>query len=51
VAASPQFVAEIKDKTGPLEKAWVDKAKAKGVDGQAALDALRSEIAALGKKS
>jgi TRAP-type transport system periplasmic protein len=49
VNASAQFVAEIKDKTAPLEKAWFDKAKAKGVDGAAALAALRSEIGALAK--
>ncbi len=50
VVASPQFVAEIKEKTAPLEKAWFDKAKAKGVDGPAALAALRAEIASLSKK-
>ena len=45
VTASPQFVAEIKSKTLGLEKAWADKAKAKGLDGEAALKALRAEIA------
>ena len=50
VVASPQFVAEIKEKTAPLEKAWFDKAKAKGVDGPATLAALRAEIASLSKK-
>lgn len=50
VVASPQFVAEIKEKTAPLEQAWFDKAKAKGVDGPAALAALRAEIASLSKK-
>ena len=50
VVASPQFVAEIKAKTAPLEQAWFEKAKTKGVDGPAALAALRSEIAALSKK-
>ena len=34
VTASPQFVAEIKSQAPTaLEKAWIDKAKAKGVDG------------------
>ena len=44
VTASPQFVAEIKSRTDGLEKAWVDKAKAKGVDGAAVLRAVRAEI-------
>ncbi len=47
VTASPQFIAEIKSKTAPLEQAWYDKVKAKGGDGQAMLSALRSEIATL----
>lgn len=46
VNASPAFVAEIKDKTSGLEKAWFDKVKAKGADGPALLAALRQEIAA-----
>jgi TRAP-type transport system periplasmic protein len=50
VVASPQFLAEIKEKTAPLEKAWADKVKAKGVDGPALLTTLRSEIATLSKK-
>ncbi len=45
VTASPAFVAEIKDKTSGLEKAWFDKVKAKGADGPALLAALRKEIA------
>lgn len=45
VNASPAFVAEIKARTAGLEKAWTDKAKAKGLDGVAALAALRAEIA------
>ena len=44
--ASPAFVAEIKAKTGGLEKAWIDKVKAKGADGAALLAELRKEIAA-----
>ena len=51
VAASPQLVAEIKAKTDPLEREWVEKkAKPKGVDGDAVLKALRAEIASLQKK-
>ena len=45
MTASPQFIAEIKSRTGKLEQAWADKAKAKGLDGAAALAALRAEIA------
>ena len=45
VMANPAFVAEIKSRTAGLEKAWTDKAKAKGLDGVAALAALRAEIA------
>jgi TRAP-type C4-dicarboxylate transport system substrate-binding protein len=51
VTASPQLVGEIKAKTDPLEREWVEKkAKPKGVDGDAVLKALRAEIAALQKK-
>jgi hypothetical protein len=50
VIASPQFIAEIKSRTEGLEKAWIDKVKAMGVDGAAVLAALRTEIAALDKK-
>ena len=37
------------DQTDALEKAWIEKAKAKGVDGAAVLAALRAEIAAVKK--
>jgi len=51
VTAGPQLIAEIKSKTDPLEKEWIEKkAKPKGVDGAAVLKALRAEIAALSKK-
>ena len=46
VTASPAFIAEIKAKTGGLEKAWIDKVKGRGVDGAAVLADLRKEIAA-----
>jgi TRAP-type C4-dicarboxylate transport system substrate-binding protein len=42
--ASPAFIEEIRKSTAPLEQAWIDKAKAKGVDGAAVLAALRAEI-------
>jgi hypothetical protein len=42
--ASPQFVTEIKSRTEGLEKAWIDKVKAKGVDGAAVLSAVRAEL-------
>lgn len=45
VTASAGFIAEIKGKTGGLEKAWIDKVKAKGADGAAILADLRKEIA------
>jgi TRAP-type C4-dicarboxylate transport system substrate-binding protein len=49
--ASPQLLAEIRAKTSGLEREWVEKkARPKGVDGAAALAALRAEIAALQKK-
>ena len=44
VTASPQFVAEVKSRTDGLEKAWIDKVKAKGVDGAAVLRAVRAEL-------
>jgi len=42
--ASPALVAEIRKATGPLEQAWIGRAKAKGVDGAAVMSALRAEI-------
>ena len=50
VNADPQLVADIKARTAGLEKDWIDKVKAKGVDGKAIVDALRAEIAALRKR-
>jgi TRAP-type C4-dicarboxylate transport system substrate-binding protein len=44
VTASPQFVAEIKSRTSGLEKAWIEKAKAKGADGAAILKAIHAEL-------
>lgn len=42
---SPAFQAELKRVLAPVEEEWVAEATAKGVDGKAALAALRSEIA------
>ena len=48
--ASPELVAEIKAKTDPLEKAWYDQAKAKGIDGPAVMAEFRAEIQKLSGK-
>lgn len=50
VMANPRLVAAIKEKSGVLERAWYERAKARGVDGEAAIAALRAEIASLSKK-
>jgi TRAP-type C4-dicarboxylate transport system substrate-binding protein len=44
VIADAKFLAEIKEKTKGLEQAWIDKVKAKGVDGAAVLAAIRAEL-------
>lgn len=49
VTADAKFVAEIKDKTSGLEKAWFERAKAKGADGSAILAAIRAELASASK--
>jgi len=50
VVAGPQLVAEIRARTGPLEREWIEKKAApKGVDGEAVLAALRAEIVSLQK--
>jgi TRAP-type C4-dicarboxylate transport system substrate-binding protein len=50
VMANPRMVAAIKEKSGVLERAWYERAKARGIDGEAAITALRAEIASLSKK-
>ncbi|MBL8381190.1 MAG: TRAP transporter substrate-binding protein [Burkholderiales bacterium] len=50
VTASPQFMADIRARTAGLEQAWIDKARARGGDGRAILDALRAEINALARR-
>lgn len=42
--ATPEFIAEIKDATKHLEKAWVMKANQKGVMGEAALRFFRQQV-------
>jgi TRAP-type C4-dicarboxylate transport system substrate-binding protein len=49
VVADAKFVAEIKAKTAGLEQAWIERAKAKGADGRAIIDALRAELATASK--
>ena len=51
VIADAKFIAEIKAKTADLEKIWFEKAKAKGLDGPAALKALRAEVASAAKSN
>jgi TRAP-type C4-dicarboxylate transport system substrate-binding protein len=51
VRADAQFIADVKARTVSLEGAWIEKkAKPKGVDGAAALKAMRDEIAAMQRK-
>jgi TRAP-type C4-dicarboxylate transport system substrate-binding protein len=43
--ASPAFVAELKGRIDPVEQAWYEVMKAKGVDGAALMKEFRAEIA------
>jgi TRAP-type C4-dicarboxylate transport system substrate-binding protein len=45
--ASDKLVADIKTRTAPFEKAWLEAAKAKGIDGPQVLAAFRAELKAL----
>lgn len=46
VVAGPALIADIKARTAALEKAWIEtRAKPKGVDGAAVLEALRAHTA------
>jgi TRAP-type C4-dicarboxylate transport system substrate-binding protein len=49
VTADAKFIAEIKERVSGLEKAWIDRAKAKGADGKAIMAALRAELASAKK--
>ncbi len=42
--AKPEFIAEIKEATQHLEADWIKRAKAKGVDGAAALKFFRTTV-------
>ena len=42
--ADDKLVADIKARTAPFEKAWLDAAKAKGIDGPRVLQAFRDEV-------
>jgi TRAP-type C4-dicarboxylate transport system substrate-binding protein len=46
VTADAKFIEEIKSRIGGLEQGWIEKAKAKGVDGAAVRKAVRDELAA-----
>lgn len=48
VVAGPKLIAEIRARTGLLEREWIEKkARPRGVDGEVVLQALRAEIAQL----
>jgi TRAP-type transport system periplasmic protein len=42
--ASPAFIAELKSKIDPIEQAWYEEIKAKGLDGAALMEEFRAEI-------
>jgi TRAP-type C4-dicarboxylate transport system substrate-binding protein len=44
IMASDKLVADIKQRTASFEKAWLDEAKAKGIDGPMVLQAYRDEL-------
>ncbi len=47
---SPEMAAELKSKLAFIEEAWIKEANARGVDGRAALDMLRSGVASYKRK-
>jgi TRAP-type C4-dicarboxylate transport system substrate-binding protein len=47
--ADERFMAELRRRLEPLEQTWIKQAAARGVDGRAAIDALRREAAAYRK--
>ena len=51
IVADAKFLADLKAKTAPLEKAWIAAAEQKGVDGNKVLESLRAEIAKLQAKN
>jgi len=42
--ASPKLIADVKARTAHLEKAWLDTAKTKGIDGPKVLQEYRAEL-------
>ena len=42
--ASPKLVADVKARTAPFEKAWLDAAKAKGIDGPKVMQEFRADL-------
>jgi TRAP-type C4-dicarboxylate transport system substrate-binding protein len=48
--ANDATMSALKAKLGDMEAAWIEKAKAKGVDGKAALDYYKEQIKELSKK-
>ena len=50
VEADDAFIAELQSQVADLKAAWVEKAKAKGVDGEAVLKALQEEVETVRKE-
>ena len=50
VRASPQMIAEVHKRSGPIIEDWIKKASAKGVDARRALDEFHAEIKKLSAK-
>ena len=44
---APQLVSDVRNRVQPLEQQWISAAAGKGVDGAAAMKALRDEIAVI----
>jgi hypothetical protein len=44
VNADPEFVAEVRKRSGPIVEDWITKAKAKGVDAARVLAEFREEL-------
>jgi hypothetical protein len=44
--ASEELIAAVKERTASFEQAWLDAAKAKGIDGPAVLAEFRADLKA-----
>jgi TRAP-type C4-dicarboxylate transport system substrate-binding protein len=44
LTAPPEFAKQIAERLAPIERAWIEAAGKKGIDGAAALQALRAEV-------